>query len=338
MTELPDLPPLARRTRPLPAGGLDAVIAGGRRRRQRALAVGAGTTTALAVAIAAVVVLPGGGSDELSVAETFATPRPSATASAGPDEDATTPPAPVPPVLATAVPGLPSGAPAAPPPEPLAAPQVLDGGPERTGTGDAGPAGGGGSATGGTDAPRAAPPPTRPAYVEDTDEDADGSAGCTASKTMGGTTPGAPDGTGSTTTGSACTYSSGFSTGEVVRRGEQAQVVLGYCAGQGGEDDVWQFDGGQEKEVVAVDRNGLREVFRFSPTVRYVEGPHEVRLRPGRCVQWTGRWDLVTTDGRPVPAGEYAVSMTVEADRFLAAGQEPRGFEETITTTIRVVD
>jgi hypothetical protein len=343
MSELPELPPLTRRTRPLPAGGLDAVLAGGRRRRHRALAVASGTTTALAVVVAAVVVLPGGASDELSLADPTRSPAPAVTATAvpEPEQEQTTPPAPVPPLPTTDAPGLPSA-----PADPTAA--GADGG-------EAAPQGGPSAASGPARPARpgvpAAPPadagPTaaparpveeRPAYVEDTDEDAPGAVGCTPSKTMDGTTPGAPDGTGSTTTGGACTYSSGFSSGEIVRRGDQAQVVLGYCVSQGGEDDVWQFDGGQEKEVVAVDRNGLREVFRFSPTVRYVEGAHEVRLRPGTCVQWTGRWDLVTTDGRPVPAGEYSLSMAVKADRFLPAYREPRGFEETITTKVTVVD
>jgi hypothetical protein len=143
----------------------------------------------------------------------------------------------------------------------------------------------------------------RPAYVEDTDEDADGGS-CMPTRNL-------PSG--------SCSYSSG-GTGvrEVVRRGEQVQLVTGDCTSTDDVERRYLFDDGQEKDVVVTGPGG--EVFRFSATVRYVQGAHERVLRPGRCVQWTGRWDLVTTDGRPVPAGDYDVRMTVTIDRTIYYG------------------
>ena len=332
MSELPELPPAPRLTRPLPAGGLDAAIAGGRRRRQRALAVGGGTTMALAVAVAAVVALPGGGSDELSVEETFADPRPTATGTPGPVAESPTPPVPVPPALATDVPGLPSGAPVVVPlpGDPLAAPRAQAGGPVGGAGGAGGPVSGAepssAPATGASAGP-ARPVDERPAYVEDTDEDADGGACSTTTMNP---------------TASSCNNGGGFVAEDVVRRGEQAQLGITHCISQGSAgDDVYFFDGGQEKDVVVTTQNGSDELFRFSLTVRYVQGAHERRLRPGKCVQWTGRWNLVTTDGRPVPAGVYRMSMTLRADRYEQEGSPfpaPRGYEQTVSRDIRVID
>jgi hypothetical protein len=355
MTELPELPPAPRRTRPLPAGGLEGAIAAGRSRRHRALAAASGTATALALVVAGVVVLPGGGPDSLSVARKPA-PAPAPT-SAPADSAETTEPAPVP----TEPASVPTGSVPVPPGSAdlpgVLAPQQR-GAQELPGSGGSArapgatrePAAPSGSArqpapggqaqpapgSGATSAP-ARPPSARPAYREDTDEDADGAAGCKPSTMTAGTTAGGPDGTASTAS-SSCTYSSGFFTGDVVRRGEQAQVVLGYCKGQDSGDDVYFFGGGQEKDVVVTTEHGVEEVFRFSLTVRYVEGAHERRLRPGKCLQWTGRWDLVTTDGRPVPAGTYRMTMTVRADRHEQPFTEPRGYEETVSTKITVVD
>jgi len=76
---------------------------------------------------------------------------------------------------------------------------------------------------------------------------------------------------------------------------------------------VYVFDSGQETELV-VSRDGI-EVFRFSDTVRYLDGPHERRLRPGRCIEWRQTWRGVTTAGQAVPAGTYQVSLTMTTDR-----------------------
>jgi hypothetical protein len=170
-------------------------------------------------------------------------------------------------------------------------------------------------------APGGGPVDARPAFIEDTDDDAEG--GCAAGTTTG------------------CSYQSGAR--DVVRRGSQAQVFLGMCvAADDIGDRVYSFSSGQEKDVfVTSEDNVSQEVYRFSSTVRYVQGPHEQRARRGKCLQWTGRWHLVTTDGRPVPAGTYLVSLRVRADREVyenAPDQQTGPFDQTTSTRITVID
>jgi hypothetical protein len=161
-----------------------------------------------------------------------------------------------------------------------------------------------------------------PAFREDTDEDAAGTATCTPG-------PVAAD-------GSPCSYET--SSDRTARRGQQVTASYGQCS-RAEVATVFVFGGGQEKEVVVTDADG-QEVFRFSATVRYAEGAHERRLRPGTCIEWTGRWDLVTSDGQPVPAGSYRMKTTVSADRVHPEGAEdpkPRDFRATSSVTVRVV-
>ncbi len=301
MSELPELPPAPRNSRPLLPGGLESAVAGGRRRRQRALAIAGGAGSTLALLIAALVVQPGSSRpDSLQIAE-----RP--TASPGPS-----PAADVPEPAATVGPEPGGGSTAAPVaagpvPTPRPAPPSSPGAPApvRPGAQAPGPAG--------------APVPVdqRPAYVEDTDEDASGGAGCAV--------------------GGSCSYQSGGPP-EVVRRGQQVQIVLGMCKGTNDiGDSVYSFAGGQEKDVVVVDDDDIsQEVFRFSSTVRYVEGPHERRLRRGSCIQWTGRWDLVRTDGEPVAAGSYTISMRVRADSETYENGPPVDEPLDAATSLRV--
>ena len=147
-----------------------------------------------------------------------------------------------------------------------------------------------------------APPPTTAparepgAYREDTDEAAAGSGDCR---------PGAAGGD------VVCAYTGGTSDGAVLSRGDAAVLVLGFCLPRdAGSDRTVSFPAGQEKDVVVRDAAG-EVVFRFSETVRFVEGAHDRVLRRGRCVEWSGQWDLATTDGAPVPGGTYEVALEV---------------------------
>jgi hypothetical protein len=289
MSSLPELPPLPPRTRPLPPGGLEAAISTGRVRRHRALAAAGGATTALSLVVAAVLSLPGARSDSLTIAD-GRTPAPSVTGTAEPQLLPEPSPSPA---GATPGPGAsgsarPSIGPSAV--APLVPPPLGPDGPDGRGPGraSAGPSPGQDDVGG----------QRRPAYREDTDEDAEGPAACR-------------------TTG--CTYSEGGAqSAQVVRRGEQATAAAGECTpGNDVGDRVYFFNGGQEKEVVVRTEDTQQEVFRFSATVTYVEGAHERRLRPGRCIEWTGRWNLVRTDGSPVPAGQYRMTMTVTPDRYV---------------------
>ena len=319
MSELPELPPAPRRVRPLMQGGLEAAMVSGRRRRQRAMAATGGAGAALVLVVAAVLVQPSDGRpDSLQVAET---PTPAPTVVVTELEPTPGPDVPeAPPLNGAATPGSVGGVGAEPAEQPAPGAPRAPGAGRRTG-----------SPAPRADAPEPAPPAARPAFVEDTDEDAEGAAGCTS--TTGADAAGA---------GGSCTYSSGGPTPEIVRRGEQAQVVLGFCTSSDDiGDHVFFFDDGQEKDVVVVDENDEREeVFRFSSTVRYVQGPHERRLRPGKCIQWTGRWNLLTTSGKPVPPGTYRVTMRVMADREVYENGPPveTPLDTTVSARFTVVD
>jgi hypothetical protein len=181
-----------------------------------------------------------------------------------------------------------------------------------------------------TSTPSAAPSApvlaVRPAYREDTDEQALGTASCAP----------ATAGSGKAGDGSPCSYET--SSGRTARRGQQVTASYGQCS-RAEVATVFTFSGGQEKEVVVTDQSG-QEIFRFSSTVRYLQGAHERRLRKGACIEWTGRWDLVTTAGEPVPAGSYRMTTTVAADRVYPEGAEDletRDFRASSSVTVSVV-
>lgn len=354
MSELPDLPPAPRRTRPLPEGGLEAVVSAGRARRARALA--AGTTTTLALVLAGVLVQPTGALDALNAAFRPA-PVPTVAPSSAPASEppvASPAPAPEPPEVRapTDPPAVPSPSAAAVPDEP-AAPRPTSQGERMAAPASPPPA------------PAVAAPVQRPAFREDTDEDAAGSPLCVPGRVVTGPTataspspgpspsprpsprtspspspgPGAGSGAGPRTEGDSGSCSYQVDSGGTVRRGGQVTTSYGQCSASGQRDTVFVFGGGQEKEVLVTDQEG-KEVFRFSATVRYVEGAHERRLRAGSCIEWTGRWDLVTTAGEPVPAGTYRMTTTVAADRVFTEGQEDRAqpdFRASSSVTVRVV-
>ena len=313
MSELPDLPPAPRHTRPVPAGGLAAAVAAGRRRRAR-FAAGAGAGTALtALVLVGLLSVSATQSDSLRTASpgpqaspSLVVPDPSARAEPSPE--------PTPSDGSGAAPGPGSAGGASPEPG-----RPASGAASGAAAAPAAPAPGGAAA---------APPPEgqRPAYVERTDEDAAGSGVCSAFRSGPG----------------ACSYSD--DSGPAVRRGTPVVIVQGACTGpDGAGDNVDVFAGGQETELV-VRRDGGPEVFRFSSTVRYVQGPHERRLRPGRCLEYRQVWDGVDAAGRPVPAGEYELEMTVLPDREWyefedgTRYEDRKGISRTSTSRVRLVD
>ncbi|MCU1591234.1 MAG: hypothetical protein JWP11_2490, partial [Frankiales bacterium] len=68
MSELPELPRVPRRVRPLPAGGIDAAVRAGRRRRNRAAVAAGGSVTAVALVVAVALVAPGSHDETLQPA------------------------------------------------------------------------------------------------------------------------------------------------------------------------------------------------------------------------------------------------------------------------------
>jgi hypothetical protein len=309
MTELPNLPPRPRMTRPGPAGGVEAVIAEGRRRKMRLLA--SAGATALAVVVAIAVLLPGGATERLTVAEDPSPSPPSSpartpsssaalTGSAAPAPSPSPSPSPSPPTPTE--PAEPADQTASGPSSgPTAGTTPLPPGAPTDGNGTAGPA------AAPTATPSTSTRPTRAVrtpYQEDTNENATGGYGCTT----------AGDGQG----GDVCHYSEPMASEIQVGRGQTAAATMGMCKSpNAGADHVFVYAGGQEKDVVVYEDDGGeagREIYRFSSTVTYTQGAHERRLRKGGCIEWTGRWDLTTTEGAAVPPGRYLMSLTLRAD------------------------
>lgn len=330
MSELPDLPPPPRRSRPVPDGGLDAVLAAGRARRTRGAA--AATTTALALVVAGVLVQPTAALQSLNAAfrpgpaaspERTQVPPPRPTTAAPTVAPTTEPSTGSPPEAAeqqeqAAADDSPRGDRDGPPAAPPSAPASARPTPSPS------------TAAGPTPTPAAPATPAAevlPAFREDTDEDASGTVDCAPE-------PVAQDGRGEG--GAPCAYET--SSGRTAKRGEQVTVSYGQCS-RAPVVTVFTFGGGQEKEVVVTAVDG-QEVFRFSETVRYPQGAHERRLRPGSCIEWTGRWDLVTTRGEPVPAGTYRMTTTVSADRVQTEGADDaasRDLRASSSVTVQVL-
>lgn len=133
----------------------------------------------------------------------------------------------------------------------------------------------------------------RPGFREQTDEDAPGDTVCATAKTP---------------VAGSCSYSS--EPDPVLRRGQTARFTEGSCSNATtSSTNTYSFQGGQETEVL-VTKEG-REVYRFSDTVRYLDGAHQRRERPGHCLEYANAWNGRLTDGRPAPAGTYDVVFTV---------------------------
>ena len=273
MSELPELPPAARLHRPPPPDGLERAVADGRRRRARFVGGAAGGTALTVVLLGALLATPGARNDSLQVAS----PAPTPVSSNEPSPE----PAPA---------SSPDPGEVSPEPQGAGSPQPRPTGPPPDGEVGSSPAPDEQQPQGGVAGPP--PPDQRPAYREITDEDAAGHEFCTPTKVATG----------------GCAYTT--DNGPVVQRGTPVTAATGSCSGPDSAGvNVYEFAGGQETELVVLQ--GEREVFRFSSTVRYVDGPHERRLRGGRCLEFRQVWRGVDTAGNPVPAGDYRVVFTV---------------------------
>jgi hypothetical protein len=283
VNDIPELPPSPRLRRPLPEGGFEAAVTAGRRR----LRVRAATAASSAALVALGLLVVGSPSTRSDSLEQTANPTASASTSTDPEASATPPPGePASPGGPTSGPGT-SGT-----PEPEQSPGATSGA----------------EPGGGEPEPTVAPPPPadgRPGFREPTDEDADGDALCTGTKQSGGA--------------SVCGYSD--DSGPLLRRGSAFTALTGDCIGRQTLPVVYEFAGGQETELL-VELNG-REVFRFSRTVRYLDGAHERRLESGRCIEWSSSWRGVDNAGRPVPAGTYDVTFSVHYERSRIEGGPP---------------
>lgn len=306
MTELPDLPPPPDRYRAVPPGGLEKAMTVGTGRRRRFLGGAAGGT--LAVVLGSTLLLGGGPASDALVANN---PEPPASASPAPSGMPTAQVSPVPIPTGSTGPGSGTdpgpGTSAEPEPEPSEPPPTVEAGPADPGQ------------------PGAVPVrDERDDYVEDP---ADTAAPVNCAQP--------PDGQfGPVFTGgaSACGYASG---GGSVRQGGQARVVLGACQSRGGRSVTFGYAGGQEHDVV-VTRDG-REVFRFSPTVRYTQGAHERTIAAGRCLAWSGVWQTELQDGSPAPAGRYEMSV-VTTIATVDGEQLAEEFQGQATASVDVVD
>lgn len=302
MSEIPELPARPARTRPLLAGGLEAVVVQGRRRRQRFLGVAGGTTTGLALALAVVLALPGPSSDSLRQAD----PPPAPSPSAEPQEaEPSASPAAEPTPDSAASPA--SGPSARPDEDPTTAPRPA-----------AGP--------GQQDQEQPQAQAARDPYTEQPKESA--SVGCA---------PQPPSGqVGPVFTGGASACSTGSAGASEVPQGGQVSGTYGYCVATGSQPVVLGYATGQEHEVTVFDDSTDELVHRFSETVEYPQGAHERSIAAGRCLSWTGTWDTTGRDGQPAPPGSYRVRIA--AVPSTAGGQpvEPGDgghLEFTVTVT-----
>ena len=276
MSELPELPPTARRTRPLPPGGLDDAVRNGRRRRNRFLGATGGVATAAVLVLALTAAAPAS-QQSLQYADD---PTPAPTASQGAE------PAPA----ATASPDAqpaPAGSPDAQPSPGGAEPDP--GRPDPSPDANA-------------PAPAAGAPADRDAYTESPAERA-APATCRQPPT-GSAGPVFYGG------GSACVSAS--SSDSTVKRGGRVTGSIDICEPHGAGGARLGYDSGQEHEVTVT--RGDRVVYRFSDTVRYEQGAHERVLGDGQCLVWTGVWDTTLADGSLAPAGSYRVRVSVRPD------------------------
>ena len=301
MSELPELPPLTRRTRSVPPGGLEAVMRGGRRRRAQFLGAAGGGTGALVLVLALVAAGPSPRDESLQFG---GDPTPTASAEASPEPSTAADPTPVPEDSPA-----PGGAPQSEPPSsPEAEPAQQD-------------------------EPRASAPADEPApagpaepqpepYVEEPVEYAAPQECRNQSSQVGPI---------SQASGGSC---GSYSTDERrTRRGGQVTVGIFLCTPYGERPATIGYATGQEHEVLVLQ--GSRVVYRFSATVAYPQGKHERTLGEGRCLRWTGTWDTTYTDGGDVPAGSYEMRVSTEHDTVNGESVTPEQ-REVIAVPVRV--
>lgn len=304
MSELPDLPPLPRRTRPLPPGGLEAAVADGRRRRNRFLGMTGGGATALALVLALAVSTPGQSQDSLRVAD------PEATASAEPEPDPS----------AAAEPTSEAAEPRQATPEPTPEPQQSPGGAgqgDPTGVEEEDPD---------EDAPDAPEAPQREPYVEEPRD-----------KAAPAVCQGAPSQTDPYVLSASGCAEGGEAT-STAPQGGQVMGRLSYCVSYNEDPVVLRYGDGREHEVlVRRGGEGGPVVWRFSDTVDYTQGAHERSVDGGRCLEWTGVWDTSLADGSDAPPGEYYVTVLAVPDR-VGDWAVQEGDAASVSFTVTITD
>lgn len=278
MSELPELPPVPRRVRPLPPGGLDAAIRAGRRRRNGVLGAVGGAGMAGVVILVVVFGGSNGGADALLPATDDGS-HPSAAPTTGAADVA-----------------------AARHRQQLAASAAA----VARSTGAIGRQPGSASAlplAGGAPSPTAVPTaaaPHRDSYRE-TPKDAAAPETCRQAPT-GWAGPVSYGG------GAGCSSASGGPS--TVRRGGTVSGTADICVPHGDSPAALGYAGGREHDVVVSNAAG-DVVYRFSDTVTFPEGAHHRTVGDGRCLEWTGVWDTRSTSGALVPAGRYDVKIVL---------------------------
>ncbi len=94
-----------------------------------------------------------------------------------------------------------------------------------------------------------------------------------------------------------------------VRSSETANFRLWLCAHDSNE--VLAFTSGQEHELVIARAKDDSEVYRFSKTVTFPQGPHQRTVDSGTCLLWDTPWDTGTTAGPLVPSGRYTATLSL---------------------------
>lgn len=271
-----------KRTRPLPADGLDRALREGRRRRHRAVGTAGGGVTAVLVLVVGLSLLGGSaGSQSLDTAD-----DPTPTASASASASATPEPSGEPT-------SRPSGDPG-PGPESSASedPDCVNNDCEEQDEGS----------TEGyqciyDDACDGVRADDRPLYTETPQEGVDNITCYNA----GGPQP--------VVDGAICQDVTGPDT---VRRGEDLVVTVKVCAASNAAGPVTlTFPGGGEQDLAVLPDGGADEpeaLWTFAESVRFTGGAHERTLLPRQCLVYSRTWPTAYQDGTPVPAGMYQLA------------------------------
>jgi hypothetical protein len=109
-----------------------------------------------------------------------------------------------------------------------------------------------------------------------------------------------------------------------VKRGGKVNGSTDICVPHGANATTVGYNRGQEHELIVTNDEG-ELVYRFSDTVRFVQGAHRRTIGDGRCLEWTGTWDTSYTNGTLVPRGRYQVTLSLRPDtiggRRVGAGE-----------------
>lgn len=287
-----------RRTRPIPADGLERALRDGRHRRRKAAAVAG--APALSLVVALVLVLQGGPGDKDSIG-TLNDPEGTSTATAEPTATET------PSLGESAEPSTGEEAEPDSSAEP-ASEAECDSTDDCSGDGDED------SYTYSTPAPHGDPMPRTDSH-----------------QTLPYTQTSCATAQYPPSEYKLCTRAYAVSSDLTISPGETVTVGYEVCRGIDAKttDLELQWDSGQEHEAyVRTSSSSGTPVWRESDVTAWMGGPHSDTLRQQTCFVWTFSWQGYGSDGLPVDAGTYLLSGVLTT---IGGPPRPSGVQVTVT-------